>query len=138
MPDVLQETFSVTVDDAEYHFKIPTIRYDIEVSYKSSEIRRRAYPEGEGGLQNTDFSSVKFSYYCAYMELYLVKCATLWPYGFDDTDLSKVDPSNPPKVDFEKFPVEYTEVLYQVGVAFESKVAQFRRRRNIDKGTAGT
>lgn len=137
MPDILQDTFSVTVDGDEYVFKVPTIKYEIELGYRAADVRRRAYPESGGTLIAADYASVQFSRACAIMELYLTKASTLWPYGFaDGAETAEIDFAKPPKVDFEKFPVNCTELLYQVGEAFENEITRFRRRRNPDQRPA--
>lgn len=130
MPDPLQTTFDVPLDGKTYTFRIPTIKMDIEIAYKAAEVRQRAYPQGGGTLVGVDGWSSAFARFCAIMELYLVKADTLWPYGFSDDDMSAVDFNKSPKVDFEKFPVEHTETVYQMGEAFDREVARFRGRRN--------
>lgn len=134
MSGVLQE--SLTVKDSEggeYTFKIPTITFDIQVSYKAAEIRRRAYPDGGGAIGAIDFQAVQFSRCCAFLELYLTASSRLWPYGMADSDIDKLDPRTPPLVNFEKFPASVGELVYEVGGLFESEYAQFRRPGNTDK-----
>ncbi len=139
MSDVLADKFTIEVDGHSYEFRIPSIRYDIETGYKAADIRRRAFPESQGALGAVDFNAVQFSRACAYLELYLVGSSTLWPYGFaDDADISKVNAANPPKVDFEKFPISAAETVLEVGYAFEQQYAQFRRPRHRNNGSAGT
>jgi hypothetical protein len=131
MSDVLADKFTVVVDEQSYEFRIPSIKYDIESGYRAADIRRRAFPESQGALGAVDFNAVQFSRACAYLELYLVGSSTLWPYGFaDDADVSKINAANPPKVDFEKFPVSAAETVLEVGYAFEQQYAQFRRPRH--------
>lgn len=138
MSDVLADRFTVDVDNQTYDFRIPSIRFDIEVGYKAADVRRRAFPEAGGALGAVDFQAVQFSRACAYLELYLIGSSTLWPYGFaDDADMSKINAANPPKVDFEKFPVSAAETLLEVGFAFEQKYAQFRRPRHPGNGSTG-
>jgi len=138
MSDVLADRFTVEVDDHAYEFKIPSIRYDIEVGYRAADIRRRAVPESGGALGAVDFQTVQFSRACAYLELYLIGASTLWPYGLEDDDLSKINMANPPAVNFEKFPLYAADMVMNVGVAFEQKYADFRRPRNRRQGSAGT
>ena len=137
MPEPLQDRFDVTVEGATYTFRIPTIRYDIEVGYRAGEIRAKAYPDGAGAMAGLDWQAVSFSRYCAVLELYLIKATTLWPYGFADDDLGRVDFNNPPKVTFDTFPVSASEDVFAVGQAFEAEVARFRRRRHPDRPPAG-
>ena len=139
MSDVLADRFTITVDGFEYEFRIPPITYDIAVGYRAADIRRRAFPEGMGALGAVDFNAVQFSRACAYLELYLIGASTLWPYGIaDDSDLSKINMSNPPAVVFEKFPVSAADTILDVGYAFEQHYAQFRRPRHSGNRSTGT
>lgn len=139
MSDVLAEKFTIEVGGDTFEFRIPSIKYDIETGYKAADIRRRAFPESQGALGAVDFNAVQFSRACAYLELYLVGSSTLWPYGFaDDADVTKVNAANPPKVDFEKFPISAAETVLEVGYAFEQQYAQFRRPRHRRTEPAGT
>lgn len=134
MSGVLQETLVVKDSEGgEYTFKIPTITFDIQVSYKAAEIRRRAYPDGGGAIGAIDFQAVQFSRCCAFLEMYLTASSRLWPYGYRDSEIDKLDPRNPPVVNFEKFPAEAGELVYEVGGLFEAEYAQFRRPRDTDK-----
>ena len=67
MVDVTQSTFDVVVDGDTYTFKIPTIRYRIEVAGRAADIRNRAYPEGytyeRSGV--VDWQANNFSRACA-------------------------------------------------------------------------
>lgn len=137
MPDPLQDRFDVTVGRDTFTFRMPTIRYDIEVGYKAADVRRRASPDDMGALGALDWGTVQFSRHCAVMELYLLRSTTLWPYGFATDDLSQVDFDKAPKVDFEKFPAECADEVTRVGVAFETEMARFRARRNSDQTPAG-
>jgi len=138
MPDVLQSTFDVPFDGDTYTFRIPGIKHDIEVGYRAADVRRRAYPEAMGAISTLDWQSANFARYCALLELYLVRSTTAWPYGFGDgDDLSKVDFSKPPAVDFEKFPSDRAETVMELGAAFDQEVARFRSRRNPRGRSAG-
>ena len=48
MSDALQGTFEVEVDGETYVFRKPSIKQDIEVGYKATDIRKRAYPDAGG------------------------------------------------------------------------------------------
>jgi hypothetical protein len=133
----LQDKFDVQVEGATYTFKIPTIKYDIEVGYRAADVRAKAYPEGAGQMAGLDWQAVSFSRYCAILELYLIKSTTLWPYGFAEDDLTKVDLNAPPKVEFDKFPLSASDDVFAVGQAFETEVGRFRRRRHPDPAPAG-
>lgn len=135
MSEALRDRFEVEVDGEQYVFRIPSISFDISVGYKSAEIRRRAYPEGQGLLGAVDFSAVQFSRSCAYLELYLIQSTALWPYGISDD--VKPDYTVPPKVDFEKFPVWAADMVMEVGAAFEQRYADFRRPRDRGNRQSG-
>src|ERR1700761_8324580 len=138
MSDVLKET--ITVKDSkggEYTFRIPTISYDIQVAYRAADVRRRAYPEAAGILGAIDLQAVQFSRYCAILELFLVGSTTLWPYGFKDSEIDKLDPRSPPVVNFERFPAVSIDMVYEVGGAFESEYAQFRNPGDTNNGSTG-
>lgn len=139
MSGVLEDSFEVEVDGEKYVFRKPSIRQDIEVGYRATDIRRRAYPGEGGSAQTVDNAGYSFSVFCAYLELYLKQSSTLWPYGIaDDSDMSKVDFSKPPEVKFENFPADRTDSVYTVGAAFSAEVTRFRTRRPVDKRPAGT
>jgi hypothetical protein len=139
MSGVLQDSFTVKDSEGgEYTFKIPTIAYDMLVGYKAAEIRRKVYPEGGGAIGPIDFQAVQFSRCCAFLELYLIASTRLWPYGFRDSEIDKLDPRVPPAVDFEKFPVECSDLIFEIGGLFEAEYAQFRRPRAADKRPVST
>lgn len=137
MPEPLQDRFDIHVGDDVYTFKMPTIRYDIEVGYRAGEVRAKAYPPGVGSLGGVDFQAVNFSRYCAIFELYLLRATTLWPYGYADDELARVDFNKLPEVKFENFPFSATDDVWAAGTAFEAEIARFRRRRNTDDASAG-
>lgn len=134
----MQSSFEVVVGGDTYTFKVPTIKFDIEVGYKAADIRRRGFPEAGGGLGTVDYAVVQFSRHCAYLELYLTKATTLWPYGFETDDGSQIDMNKAPVVDFEKFPASCADIVVDVGAEFETQMQRFRRKRNTDKKPAGT
>ena len=133
----LQDRFDVVVEGATYTFRKPTIRYDIEVGYKSADIRNRAYPDGYGGMGGIDMQAVNFSRYCAILEMYLLSATVGWPFGITDEDLKGLDTSKAPKVDFDKFPLDSADDVYAVGQAFEAAVQRFRSRGNKSGAPAG-
>lgn len=137
MPEPLQDRFDVTVDDDVYTFRMPTIRQDIEVGYRASEIRQRAYPTSMGALGGLDYATLQFTRFAAYLELYLVKASTGWPYGIDDANLQAFDFSKAPEVRFENFPFDRTDDVYAVGQKFEAEVARFRKRGDKNRPSPG-
>jgi hypothetical protein len=138
LPELLATTFDVVVEGETYTFKIPTIKYRMEVSGKAASIRNRAYPQGQmqEQLGIADWTSVNFSRYCAVLELYLVKATTPWPFGTED--VNAIDLTKPPVVDFEKFPSDRDDTVEAVGMAFETERARFREGRTADRRPAGT
>lgn len=142
MPQPFQDTFDVTVENEDgskdtYTFRIPGIRFDIEVAYRAADIRNRIAPQSGGAITGLDMQSIILSRSGAILELYLVKATTLWPYGVDEDDVTKVDTTRKPAVDFDKFPFNRTDDVYRVGARFEEELARFRRRGNTGKGSAG-
>lgn len=148
MSDPLQDRFDVTIEyPAEeegkppqrdvYTFRRPTIKYEIQVSTKAADVRLRAHPEGAGAMAGLDMNAVMFARYCAIIELYLLTATTPWPWGVLDEDRDKIDFSKPPKVDFEKFPVQATDDVWRVGQAFEVEWGRFRSRRNTNGSSVG-
>lgn len=138
MPDILQTTFDVEYDGITYTFRIPSIKYRIELGARAAEIRNKAYPSGQMSerLGIVDWSAVNFSRWCAMFELYLVRCTHSWPYGSED--VASIDLTKPPAVDFEKFPADRETDVESVGEAFETQRARFRQRGNTDERSAGT
>lgn len=137
MPDVLQTTFDVDVDGDTYTFKIPNIRYRMEVAGRATDIRRRAYPEGVDNERNglIDNNVYWFSRCCAILELYLQKSTCTWPYGEEDPE--KIDRTKLPVVSFDKFPFGRDVTVEAVGLAFENEMNRFRKRGNTDSGSTG-
>ena len=129
MSDILKTSFDVTVNGVTYTFKIPSIAFDIETSYKSQEIRQRAYPAGGGALAGADGQAFRFSRCAAYMELYLTAATDPWPYS---VGLDKA-----PVVDFQQFPPTKADEVYAVGDAFETDYGRFRRTGSFDNPPAG-
>jgi hypothetical protein len=138
LPDVISDTFDVTVEDATYTFKIPSIKFNLEVGYRAADVRRRCYPEFNGALGSLDWESVSFARYCAIMELYLVRATTGWPFGIaDDAKIGAVDFAKPPVIDFEKFPRDCEILVFRVGEAFETERNRFRQRGNTNRPPVG-
>lgn len=128
MPDITQDTFTVTVGDDVYTFRAPGIKYRFEVSGRASDIRRKAYPEGVTNERlgiAVDWGTDSFSRACAVMELYLIRATVPWPYGV--ANVAGVDFSKPPRVDFEKFPPGCEDTVDAVGAAFVEELARFRK-----------
>jgi hypothetical protein len=138
VPEPLQDRFDVKVGEDVYTFRMPTIRQDIEVGYRAAEIRQRAYPSSMGGLNGLDFATLQFTRYAAYLELYLIRSTTGWPFGISDNDAKSFDFNKSPEVKFEKFTFDRTDDVYAVGQAFEAEVARFRTRGDSNRPSAGT
>lgn len=137
MPEILNDTIDVVVDDETYTFKIPTIKYRFELGGRSADIRRRGYPEGAVNerMGVIDWGADNFSRACALLELYLIRATTAWPFGADT--ITDVDFSKSPKVDFEKFPPGKEDTIEAVGGAFAEELARFRAGRNTNGKPAG-
>jgi len=135
--DVLQTTFDVEHNGITYTFRIPSIKYRMEIGARAAEVRSKAYPAGQMSerIGIVDWSAVNFSRWCAMFELYLVRCTHSWPYGSEN--VSAIDLSKPPAVDFEKFPPEREDDVEAVGTAFEEQRARFRSGRDTDGRPSG-
>ena len=116
-----------------YVFRKPGIRFQIEVGYRSGDVRRRAYPPAAGGLGDfsLDYNAVQFSRYCAYLELYMLRSDA------DPAWTHSPGPDGKPTVDFDKFPAEREDTVVRLGQAFEAEVARFRARGNPDGTSPG-
>lgn len=115
--DVLQDELTVTVRETDYVFRLPTIRYDIEVAARALAIRRRADPEGGGAIYGIGEQAARLSFALAIMELYLAG-GPEWPFS--------PGPAGKPAVNHEKFPRNKTALVYEIGGAFEQAYERFR------------
>lgn len=129
MPDILSKTFDVAADGDTYTFRIPTIRFDIEVSYKAADVRRRAFPDGQGVISDADNLAYNFSRGAAYLELYLEKATATWPFS--------TGKDGKPVVDFESFPPHLGDKVFAVGAAFNEAYGRFRRTGNFNIPASG-
>ena len=129
--DPLQTTFDVTLEGSKgtFTFRIPKVTFDMEVGYKSAEIRRNAYPAGGGVLTGLDDAAYAFSRYAAFMELYLESSTETWPFS--------KDAAGKPVVDSSKFPPTHIDAVYEVGAAFDTAYGRFRRTGNFNIASAG-
>ncbi len=133
MSDILGNQIEIDFLDQTYVFKIPSINFELEVDSRIVDIRRRATPSAL--FQGLDIAANRQARYMAIFELYLKKSTTLWPYGYEDSDLSKVDWSKPPVVDSQKFPVQKLQTLFSVGAAFEEEFGRFCADGNFDNAS---
>jgi hypothetical protein len=133
MVDVLQKSFElpVTINGKvyEFTFKIPGIKFDIEVGYKAAEIRTRAYPPANGQMAGLDQSAFQWSRCAAYMELYLEKSPLAWVFS-EGADKK-------PVVNYENFPGNEIDTVYLIGAAFEEAYGRFRRGGDINPRPSG-
>jgi hypothetical protein len=120
--DVLQDELTVSVRGVDYVFRLPSIRYDIEVAGRASSIRRAADPASGGQIYGIGERAARLSFALAIMELYL-KAGPEWPFS--------AGPGGKPVVNHEKFPRDKTATVYEIGGAFEEAYARF-----CDDGTA--
>lgn len=116
-PELLQDKFDVTVRDKRYTFRMPSIRYDMEVGYKAAEIRRSADPAGVGAWNTADYVADTFSRYCAIIELYLVAADEEWPFS--------PGKDGKPVVDSSRFPLKKRTTVYEIGGAFQQTFDRF-------------
>lgn len=132
MSDSMSNEFEVVVFDDTFVFRKPTIKYRIELGYRSADVRRRAYPTQAGALPGDfgiDNEAAMFARNCAIMELYLLRSTATWPFSPGE--------DGKPKVDFEKFPSDCEDLVWRIGAAFEDAIARFRKRGDTDKPSAG-
>ena len=128
MSDVLQETFTVNIRDKNYVFRIPSIRFDIEVGYESRRIRQDADPLGRGDLNNIDAATIQFALYCAIIKLYLVSADVQWIYS--------AGPDGKPVIDPLKFPRNKNTTVYLIGEAFIKEYERFRDDGDTTESTS--
>ena len=121
---VTPQTIDVKLGDDTFTFKVPTIRFDMEVSYRAAAVRRRAVPESSGFADAIDNQAFQFSRFAAMIELYLTAATVEWPWspGADGK----------PVVDVDKFPLEHLDDVYGLGAGFEAEMSRFRRPRVVD------
>jgi hypothetical protein len=123
-PDLLQSEIAVTVRGEKYTFRMPSIRFEIEVGYKANDICGRSMPDGltpSATLLGPGNRAYNFAYCCALLELYLKKATTEWPL----TD-------GPGNVNSEKFPFGKSQVVEEIGVALGAELNRFRDDRPAD------
>jgi hypothetical protein len=132
--DPLSTEFEVVLNGETYVFRKPTIRFRIELGYRTADIRRRAFPSGNGAMSITgefflDRDAADFARACGILELYLIKSNQTWP--FSNSDDGK------PVVDFDKFPPDREDTVWELAAKFDTEVSRFRKRGNPDKPPAG-
>lgn len=126
--DVLQDEITVTVRGEDYVFRIPSIKFDIEVGYRAAAIRRKADPDGRGALDALDGMAAGFALNCALLELYLARGpAWCWSPGA----------GGKPVVDHEKFPIKASALVWEVGGAFRDAFERFRADGTADDNASG-
>ena len=126
--DVLQDEITVNVRGEDYVFRIPSIKFDIEVGYRAASIRRKADPEGRGNLDALDGMAAAFAFNCALLELYL-KAGPAWCWS--------AGAGGKPAVDHEKFPLKAGNLVWEVGGAFRDAFERFRGEGAADDNAAG-
>jgi len=131
-PDITDDRIRVTVGGDDYEFRIPSIRFDIEVGYRSRAIRRAAAPAEGGDISGLDWFTINFTTYCAIMELYLVATSAPdhWPFT--------ADAAGKPVVDSAKFPLRKRNTVMEVGGAFNEAFIRFCNDGVSDGHAAGT
>ena len=115
--DVVQTELTVTVENGTYEFKIPSIRYDIEVATRAARIRRLADPSGGTSPYELGGRATGLSWALAQMELYLIRSSTTWPFS--------PGPTGEPVVDHTKFDARKGRLVMAIGEAFDAEYARF-------------
>ena len=129
MPGLLDTEITITVRGDDYIFKIPGIRYELEVGYRSAKLRRESDPDGIGDLSAVDMGAIETAWCGAVLELYLLRSSAAWPFSKDGT--------GKPIVRFDNFPSTKFATMRDVGAAFGRAVARFRDDRVADDKPAG-
>lgn len=127
--DVLQSEIAVTVRDEKYTFRMPSIRFEIEVGYKANDICGRSMPDNsspQASILGPGGRAYNFAWCCAVMELYLIRATTEWPF----TD-------GPGKVNSDKFSFAKSQAVEEIGGAFSAELNRFRDDRPADDDTTG-
>jgi hypothetical protein len=123
-PDLLQSEVVVTVRGEKYTLRMPSIRFEMEVGYKTNDICSRSLPEGStagASLLGPGNRAYNFAWCCSVLELYLKKATTEWPF----TD-------GPGNVNSDKFPFNKSQVIEEIGSAFSLELNRFRDDRPAD------
>jgi hypothetical protein len=126
--DVIQTELVVDVRGAQYTFRIPSIRYEIEVAARAASIRRKADPEGASPYEVGN-AAVRLSYALAQMELYLVAATVTWPFS--------AGADGKPVVKHDAFPTRNAPLVYAIGEAFEAAYNKFLAAGSADDDGAG-
>lgn len=116
-PDVIQTELNVTVRGETYTFRIPSIRYDIEVATRAARIRRLADPGGSTALYELGSRAMGLSWSLAQIELYLIASSAKWPFS--------AGAGGEPAVDHTKFDARQARLVSEIGEAFEAEYARF-------------
>lgn len=127
--DVLQNEVIVTVRGDKYTFRMPSIRFEMEMGYKTNDICGRAMPEGSSptaSLLGPGNRAYNFAWCCAVLELYLIRATTEWPF----TD-------GPGRVNSDKFSFGRSQTVEEIGSAFSLELNKFRDAGSADANGAG-
>ena len=116
-PDILATELVVNVEGETYTFKIPSIRYDIEVATRAARIRRLADPGGNTALYELGGRAMGLSWALAQLELYLTASSAKWPFS--------AGPGGEPVVDHTKFDARQARLVTAIGEGFEAEYARF-------------
>jgi hypothetical protein len=128
-PDVLQNEIVVTVRGEKYTFRMPSIRFEMEIGYRANDICGRSVPEGsspQATLLGPGNRAYNFAWCCAVMEMYLIRATTEWPF----TD-------GPGRVNADRFPFNKTQLVEEIGSAFGAELNRFRDDGSADQHDAG-
>lgn len=127
--DVLQTEIVVAVRGNNYTFRMPSIRFEIEMGYRANDICGRSMPEDstpQASLLGPGNRAFNFAWYCAAMELYLIRATTEWPFT-----------GGPGRVVSERFPLGKAQTVEEIGSAFSVELNRFRDDGSADDNANG-
>jgi hypothetical protein len=129
--DALRDRISIKseIDSETYDFKIPSIKEQAQLGYRSASLRRKYDPDHVGALDGIDMATHLLITGCALFEQYLLTASQEWPFSRGD--------DGRPVVDHEKFPDDKDAVLREMAARYDAELARFRSgRRAVDAAPA--
>jgi hypothetical protein len=119
MPDLLQDSLDVKVEDQGYTFRIPTIHDEIKIGIRVKNLRRALEPDWDGFDQGLDSSTRYYLRACATFEVLLTASSSTWVYSKDlKTGILGVDSA--------KFPAANAEDVLAIYNQYQEDLARFR------------
>ncbi len=132
--EVTANTITIKRDDAEYIFRVPSVKDDIRVGQAARLIRADLDPNGYGGEDGLDQRSVLTSRYLAVFEVLLEKSSATWiawkvaKKGADTTTV----------FDSDAVPADRADDIIDIGIEFDNEVIRFRESRTGNGKPPGT